>query len=329
MGVDDDALYIDAHYPKEDRLKLAFMPPEFFIHDVVTALPNLGFGGEVRNPDIIFLDLGPGIVQSGAVSADFWVVPIQDTRSFDSIKSRTYPQGSIRTFFVLSKVPYGDKKCLLSSVSSLVNDLPDGKAQLIYSDIPNSGLILRTQVECKTIWELSSRSQSTRDIDYFCKKLLSLVNEDRTKVQSSRDSNIPSSSGPLPSDDVQDETLKAAQSGLETTPTTQDKTDEQQKLERRIEQGFQREIERLRKGIRTATRRGVSNGARPASSPGPLPSDDVQDETLKAAQAGIETNPPTQDKPDHKQRRITHGFEREIERLFGTGVVPKASRRKK
>ena len=62
MGVDDDALYIDAHYPKEDRLKLAFMPPEFFIHDVVTALPNLGFGGEVRNPDIIFLDLGPGIV---------------------------------------------------------------------------------------------------------------------------------------------------------------------------------------------------------------------------------------------------------------------------
>ena len=327
MGVDQ--LYIDAYWIKDDQLKLAFMPPEFFIHDVVTALPNLGFGGEVRNPDIIFLDLGPGIVQSGAVSADFWVVPIQDTRSFDSIKSRTYPQGSIRTFFVLSKVPYGDKKCLLSSVSSLVNDLPDGKAQLIYSDIPNSGLILRTQVECKTIWELSSRSQSTRDIDYFCKKLLSLVNEDRTKVQSSRDSNIPSSSGPLPSDDVQDETLKAAQSGLETTPTTQDKTDEQQKLERRIEQGFQRELERLRKGIRTATQRGVSNGAQPASSPGPLPSDDVQDEALKAAQAGIETNPPTQDKPDDKQRRITHGFEREIERLLGTGVVPKASRRKK
>ena len=229
---------------------------------------------------------------------------------------------------MLSKVPYDDKKCLLSSVSSLVNDLPDGKAQLIYSDIPNSGLILRTHVECKTIWELSSRSQSARDIDYFCKKLLSLVNADRTKVQSSRDSNVPSSSGPLPSD-VQDQTLKAAQSGLETTPTTQDKTDEQRKLERRIEQGFQRELERLRKGIRTATRRGVSNGAQPASWPGPLPSDDVQDEALKAAQAGIETNPPTQDKPDDKQRRITHGFEREIERLLGTGVVPKASRRKK
>ena len=45
--------------------------------------------------------------------------------------------------------------------------------------------------------------------------------------------------------------------------------------------------------------------------------------------AGVETNPPTQDKPNHKQqklnRRITHGFEREIERLFGTGVEPKAS----
>ena len=49
--------------------------------------------------------------------------------------------------------------------------------------------------------------------------------------------------------------------------------------------------------------------------------------------AGVETNPPTQDKPNHKQeklnRRITHGFERELARLSGTGVVPKASRRKK
>ena len=169
---------------------------------------------------------------------------------------------------MLSKVPYGDKKCLLSSVSSLVNDLPDGKAQLIYSDIPNSGLILRTEAECKTIWELSSRSQSTRDLDYFCKKLLSLVNEDRTKVQS-----------------AEQEIAKAFAIGAPL--------------------------------------------ANPPSSPGPLPSDDVQDETLKAAQAGIETNPPTQDKPDDKQRRITHGFEREIERLLGTGVVPKASRRKK
>ena len=78
--------------------------------------------------------------------------------------------------------------------------------------------------------------------------------------------------------------------------------------------------------------------ANPPSS-GPLPSDDVQDETLKAAQAGLETNPPTQDKPDHKQqelkRLIEQEFAREKERLRDglppatNRVVPKASRRKK
>ena len=69
MGVDDDALYIDAHYVKEDRLNLAVMPPEGATYDVRDALPNLGFGGEVQNPEIIILDLGPGMASPYSVRA--------------------------------------------------------------------------------------------------------------------------------------------------------------------------------------------------------------------------------------------------------------------
>ena len=48
MGVDE--LYIDAYWIKEDRLKLAFMPPPFFIYDVVTSLPKPRFCGRLEAP---------------------------------------------------------------------------------------------------------------------------------------------------------------------------------------------------------------------------------------------------------------------------------------
>ena len=371
MGVDE--LYIDAYWIKEDRLKLAFMPPPFFIYDVVTSLPNLGFGGEVGSPDIIFLDLGPGIVQSETVRADFWVVPIQDTRSFESIRSRTYPQGRIRTFFVLSKVPYGAKKRLLSSVNDLVNELPDDKAQVIFDDIANSGLILRTEAECKTIWELSSRSQSTMDIDYFCEKLLNLVKQDRPKDQSAeqeiakafaicaRDGKTPSSPGPLPSDDVQDETLKAAQelagiTEVQTNPMTHfqltilsagDGATAYRLVQERAGAIFYvpsldkppLSLSPFQQPVVPPGTYGVAYldaGGKVLGRPRPII---VRVESREEFQAGIETNPPTQDKPNHKQqelkRRIEQGFQREIERLRDglrpatQRVVPKASRRKK
>ena len=117
MGVDE--LYIDAYWIKEDRLKLAFMPPPFFIYDVCHLPPKPRFWWGAK-PDIIFLDLGPGIVSrkpSEPTSGSFH----SGHALLESMRSRTYPKGRIRTFFVLSKVPYGARSAYFraSMISSM------------------------------------------------------------------------------------------------------------------------------------------------------------------------------------------------------------------
>jgi hypothetical protein len=279
MGVDDDALYIDAHYVKEDRLNLAVMPPEGATYDVRDALPNLGFGGEVQNPEIIILDMGPGVVTgSFGVRADYWVVPIQDLRSLASIEQRTFPQGIFKTLFVLSQVSHIACRRECERAGDYLKRLNPERAQLLGSYVPCSGLLRRTASERKTIWQLTTRSMTTFHVETFCRELLGKVDREMDAIfQAEVDALVaqslameidaplanPPSSGPLPSDDVQDETLKAAQAGLETNPPTQDKPDhKQQELKRLIEQEFAREKERLRDGLPPATNRVVPKASR-------------------------------------------------------------------
>jgi len=273
---------IDGHWTKEKRLRLAYVAPEM-VYDVVEYLPNLGF--EVGNPEIIILDMGPGVLSGHVVRADFWVVPIQDSRSLESIEHLTFPQGISQTLFVLSRVSINTSSRLLKAAHKYLQTVNREDAQLLHSDVPSSGLLRRTASECKTIWELTSSSLTTRKVEWFCHELLSKVGLEKRTRDAIRRADANDALLPFDDDELPSELALATAPG----PLSIDEKEELQET-----------------------------------------NPPTQTEEL---QAGIETNPPTQDKPNHKQqklnRRITHGFEREIERLLGTGVVRKASRRKK
>ncbi|MBL9041690.1 MAG: transposase [Myxococcales bacterium] len=171
-----DEACIDGHRTKEKRLKLAFVPPETYLFSVVEYLPNLGFGGEVGNPEIIILDLGPGLITPPLlVRADFWVVPIQDSRSLASIEQRRFPMGITETLFVLSRVPLDASRRLLESTRDCLKTVNREKARLLNSIVPSSGLLRRTASERKTIWELTSRSLTTRKVEGFCREVVENV----------------------------------------------------------------------------------------------------------------------------------------------------------
>ena len=221
LGSDERS--IDDHWTKQKRLKLSFVPSEKRIWDVFDELPNLGFGGELGNPEIIILDLGPGMASPYSVRADYWVVPIQDARSLESIELRTFPQGMSLTLFVLSRVSISAHRRLRESTVDCLKTVNRTKAQLLDSYVPSSGLLRRTAFECKTIWELTSRSLTTWKVERFCRELVEKV------------------LGKTAEDEIARAFAICATDEAATNA----------------------EIERLRKEIQTATQRGVTNGARP------------------------------------------------------------------
>ena len=246
-----DEACIDGHWTKEKRLKLAYMPLETGIYDVVEYLPNLGFGGEVGNPKIIILDLGPGLITPPLlVRADFWVVPIQDSRSLESIEQRRFPMGITETLFVLSRVPLNASRRLLESTRDCLKTVNREKARRLNSIVPSSGLLRRTASERKTIWELTSRSLTTRKVEGFCRELLdNILGKTKTEDEIARCRIVKP-------DSADAATLKAVQElfGDDFKPSI----DEQA--------ATNAEIERLRKEIQTiqtATELSVSNGVRP------------------------------------------------------------------
>ena len=242
-----DEACIDGHCTKEKRLKLAFVPPETYLFSVVEYLPNLGFGGEVGNPEIIILDLGPGLITPPLlVRADFWVVPIQDSRSLGSIEQRRFPMGITETLFVLSRVPLDASRRLLGSTRDCLKTV--NRARLLNSIVPSSGLLRRTASERKTIWELTSRSLTTRKVEGFCRELLdNILGKTKTEDEIAR-------CWIVKPDSADAATLKAVQElfGDDFKPSI----DEQAAMNA--------EIERLQKEIQTATELSVSNGVRPS-----------------------------------------------------------------
>ena len=237
-----DEACIDGHWTKERRLKLAYIPPETATYNLVEYLPNLGFGGEVGNPEIIILDFGPGLITP---CADFWVVPIQDSRSLASIEQRAFPLGIYKTLFVISQVPIIARRRFRESARDCLKTVDPEMAQLLGSDVPRSGLLRRTASERKTIWDLTKRSLTTLNIETFCRELLGKVDpamdarfeaEDKALLAKAMGIGAPLANAPVspPFDDAA--TLKAAQelavesreelqAGIETNPPTKDKPD--------------------------------------------------------------------------------------------------------
>ncbi len=358
LGCDEPR--IDDHWTKEKRLKLAFVPPEPHVYDVVDYLPNLGFGGKVGNPEIIFLDMGPGVISEHVVRADFWVVPIQDSRSLESLAQRTFPLGIYQTLFVLSRMSFNTSRRLRQS-SEYLQVVNREEALLLRSDIPSSGLLRRTASECKTIWELTSSSLTTRKVEWFCHELLLKVGlEERTPEIRRAEDDANDALLPFDDDELPSELALATAPPLsdekklqETDPPTHIKmTDFQATILSAADGETAYRLVQERAGALYYVPSldmpplSLSPFVQPVVPPGHYGVADAKGNLLgrprpsivwvkspEELRAGVETNPPTQDKPNHKQeklnRRITHGFERELARLSGTGVVPKASRRKK
>jgi cellulose biosynthesis protein BcsQ len=169
---------IDGHWHKQKRLKLAYCPPDLLtevgVENVVDYLPNLGFG-KIANPEIIILDLGPAEASRLAISADYWVVPVMDSRSMRSLMEQTFPIGKIATLFLRTQVSFGTPN--REEIIRLLNEqAAPASVRLMHTEIPRSGLLRQAEWECKSIWELGTPTSLTRRrMDAFCNELLGIV----------------------------------------------------------------------------------------------------------------------------------------------------------
>ena len=174
-----DAEDIDGHWNSRKRLKLAHCPPDLLVEvgidNIVEYLPNLGFGAMLANPELIIVDLGPAEASRLPISADFWVVPIMDSRSTRSLQEQTFPRGKSATLFLRTQVSFGTPH--REEIIRLFNQQPaDTTVRLMNTDLPRSGLLRQAEWECKTIWELGTPASVTRKrMDAFCNELLGIV----------------------------------------------------------------------------------------------------------------------------------------------------------
>ena len=118
-------------------------------------------------PDIVVVDLGPG--QTPSFDLDFWVIPVGDQRSIDSVREGTFPVGRFGTLFVSNG---GDSWSPLHSEKLLGVVKECGSGLLLPTKVPNSGLLRRTARSEHTFGPSAGRQLHSERIERFCFDLL-------------------------------------------------------------------------------------------------------------------------------------------------------------
>ena len=187
--VGDVPLLLDTHWNHPDigRLSVSFCPQETLTEsddwekdrseakvDLLAYLPNFSLPVP---PDIVVVDLGPG--QTPSFDLDFWVIPVRDQRSIDSVREGTFPVGRFGTLFVSNG---GDSWSPLHSEKLLGVVKECGSGLLLPTKVPNSGLLRRTAEERTHIWAVGEDDSCTRKrIERFCFDLLVHVKAEQNR----------------------------------------------------------------------------------------------------------------------------------------------------